>query len=248
MKISIVTVSRNSAATIRDTLASVRDQTHPAVEHIVVDGVSTDGTQDIVREFSHVARFVSEPDNGLYDAMNKGICLATGDVVGILNSDDFYTGPQALARVAETLETSGADALYADLNYVHPHPPHHTVRHWRSGAYRREQFRLGWMPPHPTFFVRREHYENLGAYDPQFRIAADYELMLRFLYKHRLSACYLPEVLVHMRTGGISNASLRRRLHANREDRRAWLQNSLRPAFFTLWLKPVRKIPQFWGY
>jgi len=245
MKISVVTVCRNSAATIRDTLSSVRDQTHPAVEHIVVDGASTDGTPDIVREYGHVARFVSEPDRGLYDAMNKGIRLATGDVVGILNSDDFYTGPHALAQVASALETYGADALYADLNYVHPRPPHRTIRSWRSGPYRREHFRFGWMPPHPTFFVRREHYEALGGYDPRFRLAADYELMLRFLYKHHLSACYLPEVLVQMRTGGISNASLRGRWHANREDRRAWLHNGLRPAFFTLWLKPIRKIPQF---
>ncbi|MFN0015263.1 MAG: glycosyltransferase family 2 protein [Saprospiraceae bacterium] len=245
MKISIITVCRNSAATIGDTLASVRDQTHHAVEHIVVDGASSDGTADIVRAHPHVARWVSEPDWGLYDAMNKGIRMATGEVVGILNSDDFYAGPHALARVAEAFVRHGTDALYADLNYVQPHPPHRAVRHWRSGTYRREQFRYGWMPPHPTFFVRREHYEILGGYDPHFRVAADYELMLRFLYKHRLSACYLPEVLVQMRTGGISNSSLRRRWHANREDRRAWTQNGLRPGFFTLWLKPVRKIPQF---
>ncbi|MEQ1745283.1 MAG: glycosyltransferase family 2 protein [Saprospiraceae bacterium] len=248
MKISIITVCRNSAATIGDTLASVRDQTHPDVEHIVVDGASTDGTADIVRAYPHVAHFVSEPDRGLYDAMNKGIRMATGDVVGVLNSDDFYASPHVLARVICALLKSGADTLYADLNYVHPHPPHRTIRHWRSGPYRREQFRYGWMPPHPTFFVRREHYEIVGTYDPHFRISADYELMLRFLYKQRLSACYLPEVLVQMRAGGVSNSSLRRRWHANREDHRAWIQNGLQPAFFTLWLKPVRKIPQFLIY
>jgi glycosyltransferase involved in cell wall biosynthesis len=250
MTITVITVSRNSAATIRDTLESVRQQTHPAVEHIVVDGASTDGTMDIVREFGHVARFISEPDQGLYEAMNKGIALATGDVIGILNSDDVYAGPNALARVAAILKKTGAGAVYADLNYVHPRVLHRTVRHWRSGAYVREQFRFGWMPPHPTFFVHRKHYEALGGYDTHFRIAADYELMLRFLYKNHVSACYLPEVLVLMRTGGISNATLRHRWHAHREDRRAWVKNGLRPGLFTHWLKPIRKIPQYWvaGY
>ena len=247
MKISIITVAYNSAATIRDTLDSVRWQTHPAVEHIVVDGASGDGTGDIAREYRHVAHVVSEPDRGLYDAMNKGIRLATGEVIGILNSDDFYAHAEVLSRVATLFEQQYAQVVYGDLNYVHPRATHRTVRYWRSGPYRREHFRLGWMPPHPTFFVRREHYEHLGGYDLDFRTAADYELMLRFLYKHRLPAAYLPEVLVHMRTGGLSNASFRHRWHANREDHRAWIKNGLRPALYTLWLKPLRKIPQFWN-
>lgn len=246
MTISVVTVARNSAATIRDTLDSVCRQTYPFVEHIVVDGASTDGTADIARAYGHVAALVSEPDQGLYDAMNKGIRLATGDVIGILNSDDVYATPHALALVADMLQKTGTEALYADLKYVHPQVLHRTVRHWRSGPYARAQFRLGWMPPHPTFFTYKKHYETLGDYDTQFRIAADYELMLRFLYKNHLSACYLPEVLVLMRTGGISNASLRHRRLANREDRRAWAANGLHPAFFTHWLKPIRKIPQYW--
>jgi len=246
MTISVVTVARNSADTIRDTLDSVRRQTYPFVEHIVVDGASTDGTADIARAYGHVAALVSEPDQGLYDAMNKGIRMATGDVIGILNSDDVYATPHALALVADMLQQTRAEALYADLKYVHPQVQHRTVRHWRSGTYARAQFRLGWMPPHPTFFTYKKHYETLGGYDTQFRIAADYELMLRFLYKNRLSACYLPEVLVLMRTGGISNASLRHRRLAHREDRRAWATNGLHPAFFTHWLKPIRKIPQYW--
>lgn len=247
MKISIITVSYNSAATIRDTLDSVRQQRYPAVEHIVIDGASTDDTVGIVRQYEHVGPCVCEPDRGLYDAMNKGIRLATGDVVGILNSDDFYAHTEVLAHVAGLFERPGTQAVYGDLKYVHPRAPHRTVRYWRSGRYRREQFRMGWMPPHPTFFVRREHYERLGGYDLDFRTAADYELMLRFLYKHRLPAVYLPEVLVHMRTGGLSNASLRQRWHANREDHRAWIKNGLRPALYTMWLKPLRKIPQYWS-
>lgn len=246
MKISVITVSFNSAATIRDTLESVRCQTHPAVEHLVIDGGSTDHTAEIVGAYRHVSRWLSEPDHGLYDAMNKGIGLATGDVIGILNSDDFYAHPKALAAVARTLEKTNAGSVYADLKYVHPRMLGRTVRYWRSGSFSPDHFRYGWMPPHPTFFVRREFYEKLGGYDLSFRSAADYELMLRFLYKHRISTCYLPEVIVHMRTGGLSNASWRHRWHANREDRRAWIKNGLRPAPYTLLLKPLRKIPQYW--
>lgn len=247
MTISIITVCYNSAATIRDTLESVRAQTGQSVQHIVIDGASTDGTPDIVREYQHVDRLVCEPDRGLYDAMNKGIRLATGDVIGILNSDDYYPHHGVLAAVGKTLDIHQTPALYGDLKYVHPLRPHRVLRYWRSGYYTSNRFRYGWMPPHPAFFVRRECYERLGDYDISFRSAADYELMLRFLYKHRLPACYLPEVLVHMRSGGRSGASLRHRIHANREDRKAWLKNGLRPAFFTLWIKPIRKIPQyFW--
>lgn len=246
MKITVITVSYNSAATIRDTLNSVRDQTHPEVEHIIVDGASRDDTRDIARQYSHVNRVISEPDNGLYDAMNKGIRCATGAVIGILNSDDFYAHPNVLARVAAAFETQDTHALYGDLKYVHPRAVHRTVRYWRSGSYQRDHFRFGWMPPHPTFFVRREFYEQFGGYDLNFRTAADYELMLRFLYKHHLPATYLPEVLVHMRTGGVSNASLRRRWQANREDHRAWIKNGFRPSIYTMLLKPLRKIPQYW--
>ncbi len=245
MKISIITVAFNSAATIRDTLESVQQQTYPWVEHIVVDGASTDNTAAIVREYDHVARLISEPDRGLYDAMNKGIGMATGAIVGILNSDDFYPHPEVLSRVAAKIEQERTPALYGDLRYVHPKATHRTLRYWRAGVYRLHYFRYGWMPPHPTFFVRREYYETLGGYDTGYRSAADYELMLRFLLKHRIPATYLPEVLVHMRTGGISNASLRHRWHANREDRRAWVQNGLRPAPYTFLLKPLRKVTQF---
>lgn len=248
MKISVITVCYNSAATIRDTLRSVAEQSHPELEHIVVDGASTDQTADIVRQFPHVAHFICEPDEGLYHAMNKGIALASGEVVALLNADDFYTHPEVLARVAAQFEQSGAQALYGDLQYVHPVYLHRIVRHWRSGAYRVSDFRWGWMPPHPAFFVRRQWYDLLGNFDLEFRMAADYELMLRFLYKHQIPATYLPEVLVQMRAGGISNASWRHRWRAHREDRKAWVKNGLQPAFFTLWMKPLRKISQLFPF
>lgn len=246
MKISVITVCRNSAQTIRDTLASVRSQTHPQIEHILIDGASTDNTLDVIREFEHVTQLISEPDRGLYDAMNKGIQLATGAVVGILNADDFYADPNVLTKVAKVFEQQQKiAAVYGDLRYVHPRATNRTIRFWRSGPFDPKMFRYGWMPPHPTFFVRRKMYEAHGGYDTRLRSAADYELMLRFLYKFRIPVWYLPEVLVHMRTGGLSNRSLRNRWQANREDRNAWAMNGLQPAFYTLWLKPLRKIPQY---
>lgn len=246
MKISIITVCRNSAHTIRDTLASVRDQAHPDVEHILIDGASTDQTPAVIREFKHVAHLTSEPDQGLYDAMNKGIRLATGDVVGVLNADDFYANPEVLAKVAAVFaQQEKTAALYGDLRYVHPRATNRTVRFWRSGPFHPDLFRYGWMPPHPTFFVRRKLYDILGGYDTRLRNAADYELMLRFLYKFRIPVMYLPEVMVHMRIGGLSNRSFSNRWRANREDRFAWAMNGLKPAFYTLWLKPLRKIPQY---
>jgi len=242
---SIITVAYNSAATIADTLTSVSVQDYPQVEHLVIDGASTDDTLAIVRRFSHRMQVVSEPDQGLYDAMNKGLQQATGDIVGILNSDDFYVHPNVLSRVAAMLEQTGADALYADLEYVDHRDTERIVRHWKSGVYGESHFLRGWMPPHPTFFVRRSVYQRLGGFDTRLRCSADYELMLRFLLKNNTSVCYLPEVIVRMRTGGMSNASLRHRLRANREDRDAWRMNGLTPRFYTFFLKPLSKISQY---
>jgi glycosyltransferase len=215
------------------------------VEHIIVDGLSRDNTAELVKKFPHVTRFDSEKDGGIYDAMNKGISRATGDVVGILNSDDLYTHPNVLGKVAGLFENPEVDVVYADLEYVLPGDTSKVVRYWKSGKYSLNQFYLGWMPPHPTFFVRRNLYEKYGTFNCQLRSAADYELMLRFLLKHRLRPAYLPEVIVKMRTGGMSNASLKNRLKANREDREAWRMNAIRPSFFTLFLKPFRKIFQY---
>ena len=245
MKISIITATYNSAGTVRDTLETIAAQQHPDIEHIIVDGRSSDKTLDIVRSFPHVAWVISEKDKGIYDAMNKGIGLTTGEVIGILNSDDMYTDERVLADVAQAFEDPRVMTVYADLQYVHPDNTKKILRTWHSGLYRRNSFYYGWMPPHPTFFVRRSVYDRAGLFDTTLRSAADYELMLRLLLKHGLTAHYIPRVIVRMRAGGMSNASLWNRLRANKEDRLAWKLNGLHPYFFTMYLKPLRKIHQF---
>ena len=246
MKITLLTPAYKSAATLRDTLESIAAQNYPDLEYIIIDGDSKDGTAEIVAEYPHlVSVFISEPDDGIYDAMNKGLKLATGDIIGILNADDFYAQNNILKKVKAAFTQHQTDTLYGDLQYVHHQHTSKVIRHWRAGNFQPSKFLYGWMPPHPTFFVRRQCYQKLGHFDSSLRTSADYELMLRFLYKHRCSTHYLPEVLVRMRTGGQSNASLRHRIRANREDAMAWRKNKLKPYFFTTWLKPLRKISQY---
>ncbi|HNG12737.1 MAG TPA: glycosyltransferase family 2 protein [Saprospiraceae bacterium] len=245
MKLSIITSCYNSADTIRDTLESVARQDYSDIEHIIVDGGSEDDTLAIVSEFTHVAKVVSEKDRGIYDAMNKGIAIATGDIIGILNSDDFYTGPGVISDVVRQMEQSGADTLYADLDYVSSTDKTKVVRSWRAGSYAVRKFYYGWMPPHPTFFVRKYIYERYGTFNLSLRSAADYEIMLRFLVRQDVTTTYLNKTIVQMRAGGQSNASITNRLRANAEDRKAWQINKLRPYLFTTFLKPVRKIHQF---
>lgn len=243
--ISIITATYNAAATLRDCIDSVAMQNHGA-QHIIVDGVSTDETPDIVAaNKERVARFISEPDQGLYDAMNKGIAAATSDVVGILNADDFYPDADVLSRVAAAFEDDSVDACYGDLHYVDATDTDKVVRNWKSGVFSRSKFLWGWMPPHPTFFVRRRLYQDYGAFDLALGSAADYELMLRFLYRHDALARYIPVVQVKMRAGGVSNASLANRVAANRMDRKAWRVNGLRPYPWTTLVKPARKLLQW---
>ena len=197
MKISVITVAYNSAATIADTLDSVAAQTHADVEHIVVDGGSGDNTLDIVRQRGqHVARVVSEPDRGIYDAMNKGIALATGDAVGFINSDDFYASTDVLSQVVTSMADPAVDGCYGDLCYVQQAQVDMIVRYWRSSAHRPGQFGCGWVPPHPTLFLRRSLFASFGAFDLSYPIAADFELMARLLEVHRIKTVYLPQVLV----------------------------------------------------
>lgn len=243
--VSIITATYNSGETIRDTLEAIVSQDYPNIEHIIVDGRSTDNTLAIVSEYPHVAKIISEKDQGIYDAMNKGISLSTGDIVGILNSDDFYISGDVVRKVVDRMHADKTSALYGDLVYVHAKQTHKVLRTWIAGDFHLAKFKYGWMPPHPTFFVRSEVYKKLGLFNVSLKSAADYELMLRFLFKEKISVSYLPEVMVKMRAGGMSNASFKNRINANREDRKAWRVNQLQPYFFTLWVKPLRKLFQF---
>jgi glycosyltransferase len=244
-KISIITVTYNSALTITDTLKSVQSQDYPNIEHIIVDGNSQDDTIKIIKSFPHVSKWISEKDSGLYDAMNKGVQLATGDIIGILNSDDIYAHSSVLSKVGERFMSNNIDALYGDLYYVNAENTNKVVRIWKSGKFKRSNFNYGWMPPHPTFFVKKEVYTKAGNFNVSLKRSADYELMLRILVKYKFKAEYLQDVLVKMRTGGVSGSSWEGRLKANLEDRMAWKINNLEPYFFTLYLKPFRKLFQF---
>ena len=245
-RISIITVTYNAADHLRDCLDSVRGQ-YADVEHILIDGASIDGTLNILDEYrDHLAHVVSEKDEGMYAAANKGIGLATGDVVGMLNADDFYFSSDTLTKVVDAFSDEKVGAVYGDLVYVDRSNTDMVVRSWRSGEYHPRRFYRGWMPPHPTFFVRRTVYEQYGLFNLDLGSAADYELMLRFLLRHGVRAAYIPEVLVKMRVGGMSNASIGNRVKANRNDRRAWEVNGLKPYPWTIPLKPIRKIPQYW--
>ncbi|NNC82980.1 MAG: glycosyltransferase [Flavobacteriales bacterium] len=247
MKVSLITVAYNSAATIADTIQSIAAQDHPDIEYIIIDGGSTDGTMDLVKNAKSVTKYLSEPDRGLYDAMNKGVALCTGDIIGILNSDDVYQDGQVISDVVRMFDEQPIDCVYGDLVYVDPEDLSKVSRYWKSGEYHRKAFLNGWMPPHPTFFTRRECYKTFGAYDLQFKTSADYELMLRFMFKNHCSTAYLPRILVRMREGGQSNENLINRIRGNKEDRQAWVKNGLNPRFYTLTMKPLRKISQFWS-
>lgn len=245
-KVSIITVCYNSAKTIEDTILSVINQTYDNIEYIIVDGLSPDNTLEIVKKYSDkIAKVVSEKDAGLYDAINKGIGLATGEIIANLNSDDFYIDNNVIADVVAKMQEEKSDTLYADLYYVDEVDTNKVTRNWVSGAYKKGAFFKGWMPPHPTFFVRKSVYEKYGKFSLELKSAADYEIMLRFIHKHECSISYLPRVVVRMRVGGVSNASIKNRLKANREDKRAWEMNGLKPKPYTLIFKPLSKVLQF---
>ena len=245
MKISIITATYNSAATIADTIESVSSQTYKNIEHIIIDGLSKDKTLEIVKNSKHIGPVFSEKDKGIYDAMNKGIVKASGDIIGILNSDDFYASNDVIEQVANLFETTNCDLLYGDLYFIDQNNTSKVKRKWVAGNYKLKDFLYGWMPPHPTFFVRKDIYEKYGMFNMELGSAADYELMLRFMYKNKLKTAYLNKVMVLFRIGGASTKNLNNRVKANLNDRRAWVVNHLTPKWFTLHLKPLRKIKQF---
>ena len=244
--ISIITACFNSAETLEQALQSVAAQTS-VVEHIVVDGASTDATGEIIKRYrARLGGSVSQRDAGVYDALNKGIQISTAGIIGILHSDDLYANQDVVEQVLEAFADSDIDAIYGDLDYVHRSNSSRVVRHWNAGEYAPGKLYHGWMPPHPTFFVRRECYEKYGLYRLDLGTAADYELMLRFLLVHNIRVKYIPRVLVKMRVGGASNASIKARVIANRMDRKAWQVNGLKPHPWTLLAKPLRKVGQWW--
>lgn len=208
MKISIITVCYNSAATIESTFKSVASQDYPDIEYIIVDGGSTDGTLDIIKRYQNISMLVSEPDKGIYDAMNKGIRMATGHVIGTLNADDFYVNNTVISDVAKTFGDDAVDACFADLVYVDQSNTDKIVRYWKSQPYQSGLFRKGWMPAHPTFFARKSVYEKFGVFDLNFRIAADFELLFRLIEKNKIRTVYLPKVIIKMRMGGTTNKNL----------------------------------------
>lgn len=246
MKFSIITVSYNSSDTIADTVHSVSSQTHPDTEYLIIDGASRDGTLKILDSLKDkIDILISEADQGIYHAMNKGIKKAGGDIVGILNSDDIYADELVLMDVAKIFENQETEAVYADLVYVERSDTDKIKRKWISGKYTHGDFRKGWMPPHPTFFVKKSVYDKYGAFNLDFSSAADYELMLRFIHKHQIKIDYLPRVIIKMRVGGQSNVTLKNRLNANKEDQKAWQVNGLKPGKFTFIRKPLSKLGQF---
>lgn len=208
-KIAVITVCYNSAATIKDSLNSVFNQSFKGFEHIIVDGCSTDGTLAILNVWDkHPLHLISEPDSGIYDAMNKGISLATADIIGILNSDDMYASPDVLEMVSEVFNDPTIDACYSDLVYVDRYRPNRIIRYWKSNEVSYRNLSKGWVPPHPTFFVRRSVYEQYGMFDLNYKIAADYEIMMRFIAMYKIKCKYMPKVTIKMRMGGTTNKSI----------------------------------------
>ena len=222
MKISVITVVYNGEATIEETILSVHEQSYGNIEHIIVDGASTDNTMSIVKRHSDkISCYISEPDTGMYDAMNKGIDKSSGDIVGFLNSDDVYAGNEVLEKIHDAISKSGADACYGDLVYISNGNNKKIVRYWRSQDYVDGLCRRGWMPAHPTFYVRRETYRKHGVFSLNYKFQSDYEMSLRLLDVNNIQVAYIPEVLIKMRMGGVSNNSITNIIKGNIEAYRA---------------------------
>ena len=248
MKISVITISYNSAHTIAETIQSVLRQDYEEVEYIIIDGQSTDNTDKIIKSYcNRISKYLREKDSGIYDAMNKGIQHATGDIIGFLNSDDLYARDNILSKVIQIFKENNIDSCYGDLVYVDVKNKNKVIRYWKSSCFKRRKFHFGWMPPHPTFFVKKKIYHKYGLFNTDFNIASDYELMLRFLFKNGISTHYIPDVLVKMRIGGVSNKNLKNLIRKTTQDYMAWKLNNLKGAALAIPLKNLRKIPQFFN-
>lgn len=245
MKVSIITATYNSSQTVIDTLESLNQQTYEDIEYIIIDGASSDSTLQVVQDnCSRVAKIISEPDKGIYDALNKGIKVATGDIIGFLHSDDLFAYPDAIRDLVKTLKAEGTDSVYADLEYVSKEDTSKVVRKWKSGSCSKAKLLSGWMPPHPTFFMKRDQYQKLGLFNLKFKIAADYDSILRYLWSNEVSTSYLPKVVTKMRVGGASNRSLKNIVEKTKEDIEALKANRVSWPRAIL-MKNISKIPQF---
>ncbi len=245
MKISVITVTYNNQQTIEQSIQSVLNQTYKDIEYIVIDGNSTDETLKIINKYrDKIALIISEADKGMYDALNKGIMKASGDIIGFLHADDFYPSDKILEKVEHTFKVYASQSVYGDLDYVSAENSEKIIRKWKSGKFEFNELRKGWMPPHPTFFVLREVYWKYGFFNLNYKIAGDYDLMLRFLGKHKITTAYLPEVLVKMRWGGKSNKSIKNIILKSKEDYKA-LKNNKVGGLYSLFMKNFRKINQF---
>lgn len=246
MKVSLITVTYSSGSTLCDTIQSVLSQYYADIEYIIVDGLSNDNTVDLIKEYEPLFKgklqWISEKDYGLYDAMNKGIRMATGDIVGIINSDDFYHRRDVILKVADAFQDEKIQAVYGDVRFVNPNNLNKTVRYYSSKNFSPSYFRYGYMPAHPTFFTYRKYFEDFGYYKIDYSIAADYELLIRFLYTHHLKAKYLPFDFMKMRTGGTSTASFKNNLLLNKEIVRACRENGIWTCMPLLFLKYFIKI------
>jgi glycosyltransferase len=245
MKVSIITSVYNNEKTIEDAIKSVLNQTYQNIEYIVVDGASKDNTVSVIKKYEDkISTFVSERDKSIYDGLNKGVSLATGDVIAFLHSDDIYADENIISEVVEHFKSTNTDSIYADLVYVDKEDTSKIFRYWQSGEYSFKKLCNGWMPPHPTFFVKKEFYDKYGKFDLDFGIAADYDFMLRMLGKYKITTSYLPKVLYKMRVGGASNRSLKNIIQKSREDIKALKNNNI-GGLHTIILKNLSKIPQF---
>lgn len=245
LKISIITATYNSASTVVDAIESVNNQVYDNIEHIVIDGASKDDTINVVeRVGKRVATIISEPDKGIYDALNKGINVATGDVIGFMHSDDIFYDTRAVEKIANAFTINGTDSVYGDLEYVQKSDTNKVIRKWVSGNFTHDKIKNGWMPPHPTFYMSRKKYMELGGFNLGYKIAADYDSILRYLYKGEVTTHYIPETLVKMRVGGASNRSIANIIQKSKEDIKA-LKNSNVPWFKALVMKNLTKAPQF---
>ena len=248
MKVSIITVVFNNVSTISSTIESVLNQTYNNIEYIIIDGASDDGTLDQITQYSNkIDKIVSEPDNGIYNAMNKGIRLATGEIIGMLNADDFFCNPDVISSIVSEFETNEIDAVYGDVQFVNPRNLKKIVRYYSSKHFHPKRFKYGFMPAHPSFYVKKSAFDNLGYYKEDYIIASDYELLIRFLFKNKQKSKYLELPLVTMRTGGISNKSLKSRFVLNKEIVRACKENGLRTNLINIYSKYFRKIFELIG-